>query len=338
VNEFFSVKVGSRFVFVSLMPTLLLVAIIGGLMAAGAPAGRPSWDRLVDSIAEIDWLGAAIVVIGSLVASVVLHPLSYPMIQFLEGYWGSRPLGRRLQRWAAARYGRWAQEIDRLQDREEDAPAGLAELAAWLPQDLILPTGLGNTLRAGEMRAGQRYGYRSDVVLGRLYYLMTPEMRIEVADTRNQLDTAARLCAVGMLMVPATLILLWNWGTWLLVPLACYGFAWASYRSAVAAARRFSDALSVAFDLHRLQLWDALSLRRPGSHLEEEQAAEMLSILLAGVEGMPPNASKILTYKSVPAESPETSGTIEERGNPTRRPSVGRGRRWLIRILGGTVL
>ena len=38
-----------------------------------------------------------------------------------------------------------------------------------------------------------------------------------------------------------------------------------------------------------------------------------------------------------PPGSPETSSAIEERGQPKRRPSVGRGRRWLIKILGGTV-
>jgi hypothetical protein len=54
----------------------------------------------------------------------------------------------------------------------------------------------------------------------------------------------------------------------------------------VAAARRFSEELAVAFDLHRLQLWDALSLERPPNLLAERQAGGDLCDILAGETGI----------------------------------------------------
>ena len=80
-------------------------------------------------------------------------------------------------------------------------------------------------------------------------------MQLQVADARNQLDVAARLCLLGLVAVPVTTVLLMRYDLWLLVPLGCYLFAWASYRSAIAGAKRFGDVLAVVFDLYHMRLW-----------------------------------------------------------------------------------
>lgn len=284
MNDFVEVRLGARFVFVNLLPALFLTLLIGGLIAAGAPQQAPSWETCTRNLSQISWAGAFLVTILIVVASVVLHPLSYPMIQMLEGYWERLPFGAHAKNLVSARHEQWRSHLGQLLDDEEQPPPETAELA-WYPSPgtPVLPTRLGNTLRAGELRAGRRYGYDTNAILRSLLMVAPSTIRVELVDTRNQLDTAARVCLASALAVPATLMLLWHHSQWLLLPFGCYLFAWAAYHAAVAAARRFCEALSAAVDLHRLQLWDALSLQRPdGLAAERGQLGPALSRLLDG--------------------------------------------------------
>jgi DNA replication protein DnaC len=140
---------------------------------------------------------------------------------------------------------------------------------------------------------------KASVVLFKLYPFMSPVVDAEVNDTRNQLDTVVRLCIMSLLAVPITMFLLWSHGLWLLVPMGCYLFAWAAYRASLAAAMRFCEAISTAFDLHRLQLWDALSLRRPGNLAEERRLAKLLCVLLDGTDEVAIGKQKEFEYLSV---------------------------------------
>jgi hypothetical protein len=284
MKEILSVRIGSRFIFVNVVPLTFFLVLIGGLIAAGAPNEAPAWIRLTATVERWGWAGALIATASVVILSMVVHPLSYPLIQLLEGYWAGLPLGGSLQRLIAARHKRWRDALRPL-PHQKPHPANAAELR-WLPDDFVLPTSLGNTLRAGEIRAGDRYGFETRTALLPIMILASPAVRTDVTDTRNQLDAAARLCILSTLAVPTTIVLLWPHGPWLLVPLACYFLAWTAYRSAVTAAKRFCEALSLAFDLHHLQLWDALSLPRPTDLEDEESKAEALSRLLDGTQAL----------------------------------------------------
>ncbi|GIM88832.1 hypothetical protein Ato02nite_006250 [Paractinoplanes toevensis] len=306
VNEFLAVRVGPRFVFVNLLPTFALTLLVGGLAAAGAPGVAPSWGRLSAFAVRIGWPGAMIGVFAVVVLSAVLHPLAYPMIQFLEGYWDGLPAGRALKLRASQRYHTWRIQLGELQSRSRQLVPDLA----WLPPAMepALPTRLGNALQAGEIRAGDRYGYRTGDILQRLIPIASPAVRTELSDTRNQLDTSARLCAFSLLAVPVTLFLLWSHGLWLLVPFGCYLFAWASYRAALAAAYRFCNAVSVAVDLYHLRLWDALSLQRPESFADEQRRmGPLLCQLLRDGRGLKSDAP--LSY--IPDADPSGTGAWE---------------------------
>jgi hypothetical protein len=238
MNDLLDVKISSRFIFVNIIPAIALAALIGGLLAAGAPRTSPNWSTLQDSMRQLGLLGGALLLCAVVVFSLGLHPLSYLIIQMLEGYWERLPGGRSLQAMAARRYERWRTYL-RIQKVSAATPPPEVNDLAWLPVigAPVLPTRLGNTLRAGEIRAGQRFGYETGTLLPRLLPVVSSEIRTEVTDCRNQLDTAARLCVVGILATPATLLLLWTHGKWLLVPLGCYLFAWMSYQASIAASR-----------------------------------------------------------------------------------------------------
>ena len=154
----------------------------------------------------------------------------------------------------------------------------------WLPRREVdlLPTALGNTLRTGEVRAGARYGLQIAVAMPRLGPVLSPPSLADIRDRRNQLDAAVRLCiAAGLATVASIGLLLWH-GTWLFLALGTYLLCWACYRAAVAAARGFSNSLAAAIDLHHLQLFDALHLKRPADLTEEIQRNETLSRLFRG--------------------------------------------------------
>jgi uncharacterized membrane protein YccC len=141
----------------------------------------------------------------------------------------------------------------------------------WLPsrEEDLLPTALGNTLSTGEIRAGERYLLKLELAMPRLAPLLSERTLAELRDRRNQLDAAVRLSVAAGLATAISLgLLVWR-GHWVFLPLATYLMCWLCYRSAVAAARGFSDSLAAAVDLHHLQLFDAMQLERPASLPEE---------------------------------------------------------------------
>lgn len=175
----------------------------------------------------------------------------------------------------------------------------------WLPgqeQDL-LPTELGNTLRVGEIRAGERYGLVLDVAMARLSPLLSPATLDDLGDKRNQLDAAVRLCiAAGLATVASIGLLLWD-GPWLFLALVTYLLCWICYRAAVAAARTFSTSLAAAVDLHHLEVFDALQLERPANLAQEIEINSTLGKLFNG-DRLDTKAKGDLHYVAVQADKP----------------------------------
>jgi hypothetical protein len=304
--DFLSLRIGARFLVVTMMPNLAFVALTGGLVVAGAPTHRPSLAIADARLAHLS-IGTLILLgIGVLVLTFAMHPLNYPLVQLVEGYWSDLPGGHRLRLAAAApaagRLRALKARQDELANRDANADklemAEIVETVRWLPEEpaFVLPTQLGNVLRAGEERAGSRYEYRSGTIWPRLVQLLPEQMLSQVNDLRNQLDASIRLCVLGLVAVPVTVALLLRYDIWLLVPIGCYLFAWMSYRAAVAAAKRFSVMLEVAFDLHHLALWDAMSLPRPKDLRDVLEQAPVLSRMLAD-EYVQPNDYRYLVYE-----------------------------------------
>lgn len=290
----FAGRLGTRFLVVTVVPNALLLGYISFLLAAGAPAHSPSPARALAALDHLTANRIAAVILGLLIVSVASHPLQVPLIQLLEGYWWNLPFGPKLGDRATGRFrNEWDSAQAELEAAEDPDPwdwrAKNSGRSAqfrwdWLPEEEgdLLPTALGNTLRRGETRAGERYQLDLTVALPRLTPLMAPGVLAELSDLRNQLDAAARLCvAAGIATAVSVGLLIWH-GPWLFLALATYLLCWACYRSAVAAARRFSISLTAAVDLYHLQLFDALSLKRPADLVEERERNEEISKLFHG--------------------------------------------------------
>ena len=281
-------ELGLRFNIVSLLPTAALVALVLALIAAGAPATAPSLETLRGNLRGVSGLQIVALSFAVVAVSIALHPFQLPLVRLLEGYWGNRRPGRALgaigvelhrRRWQRLSEHE-AMDVDELvasisgqPDTQEWAALraeltrrknAARDLARMYPRaDRLMPTRLGNVLRAAEDEAGQRYGLDTVMFLPRLYPHLSPSLAALIEDLRNQMDAAARLCAVLLLATPITAVLLARHGWWLLIPASTAMLAWVAYRAAVNAAGRWGQMMFVAFDLHRFDMLRGMGLPLP---------------------------------------------------------------------------
>jgi hypothetical protein len=292
-------RLSTRFLVVTVTPNILLVCYVSFLLAAGAPTRSPSLANALKVLDKFSIRQLVVMLAVILIISVAIHPLQTPLIQLVEGYWQRLPFGAAITKFCVNRF---QMERDVLQQEEkrleEINKAGKWDRAAeqaytevlrrqdWLPQgdEYLLPTALGNTLRMGEIRAGDRYGLNLEIAMPRLVPLLSAEILTELRDRRNQLDAVVRLCVAAGLATTIGLGLLLCHGHWLFLPFSTYIMCWLCYRSAVVAARSYSVSLAAAVDLYHLQLFDALQLKRPVSLAEECNLNATLAMLFRGVD------------------------------------------------------
>jgi hypothetical protein len=146
--------------------------------------------------------------------------------------------------------------------------------------DAVLPTKLGNILRAAEHRAGSRYGLDAITIWPRLYPLLADKTAAVLNDLRDQLDLAVRFCVMFLLATVITAACLAPYGWWLAVAAGTLAGAGLSYQAALSAAAAYGQAVEAAFDLHRFDLLTALHLSLPADLASEVQANQQLSRFL----------------------------------------------------------
>jgi len=271
----------SRFSLVSYLPTYAAVGYLVVLLAGGAPAQHFEFGRVHDRAAALGGVELAAITLGVVLLAVMLQPLQLPLVQLLEGYWPrwlSRITNAGLARQRAKRtaLARQTDTSDLTDDQRTDRAVRQRVLqSAWQlrrrypPVEHLLPTTLGNALRAMEYDAGSGYGADTVTWWPRLYAVLGHQMRGIVDDRRNQLDVTCRLCATGAVMALISVPLLWRSGWWLALTLVPLAVAIVSYRATVTAAVAYGEAVRAAFDIHRFDLLTLLHLPLPGTAVDE---------------------------------------------------------------------
>ena len=297
-----------RFYLVSLLPSALLAFFIFALWSSGAPASYPSIEQAIGRLQTLTGAQVALMLVGVVLFAVILQPFQIMLVQLLEGYWRPTPMGqmamdigievqrRRLRALEIAKHmpadgnGSAGSEDPTLRPPSPDqlkSDWADTRLRYFPSIHRLLPTLLGNTLRAAEDRAGERYGLATVTTWPRLYPSLSEKLHDVLNDRRDQLDTAARLCATFLLAtVIAVGFLAPNGGRWaLLVPAASLSLAWISYRAAVAAGELHGVLLETAFDLHRFDLLASLHFDPPTDRRKEYELNRQLSEFLAAGDG-----------------------------------------------------
>jgi hypothetical protein len=234
----------------------------------------PAPDQEIGDYAQL-WILLAVLLLVTLVA-YLLQALARPLVQLYEGYW---PLG--LRRWAARRVSKRWQRLRalRVQSARSGDSAAYAALQDTLHhrypprEEALLPTRLGNVLRAAEQYGATSYGM--DVVFWwpRLWSVLPAEAQARIGDALtpmlallNVATLSAGLGIGGAIYLARAQIVWWQW---LLVLLGGTLVSWLAYQGAVAQARSYGQLVRAGIDLWRFSLLQALHQPLPATPQEE---------------------------------------------------------------------
>ncbi|HEY0406789.1 MAG TPA: hypothetical protein VGC89_13745 [Pyrinomonadaceae bacterium] len=289
-------ELGMRFNLIGLLPSTFLFLFVTALYWSGAPATAPNFQQVYERVKVFGAKESIIIVIALLVFSLVVHPLQLSLVKLLEGYWSS-VFPFTILSWLGLKWHHYRRhKLESLTQFAYAPTASQEALAKTSAQQLrssypaegrILPTLLGNVMRAAEDFPDKRYGLDAVVFWPRLYPLLPENMLVILTDQRNQLDLAARFCATFLFAAAFSIAFLYRQGWWLIVPAVTLLLAWLSYRAAIAAARAYGLGLQTAFDLYRFELLKALHLALPVDRTTEKKSNRELSDFMR--QGLPVN-------------------------------------------------
>ena len=225
-------------------------------------------------------VGSFLIVTAS---AFVIQSFDLMVLKFLEGYWPRwmRPLRRRLMNWQQHQFRdaeRYWQHLAAKHDQqsltaeEQDEYVALDWHLRQLPAqpDRLMPTSLGNLLRAAERQSLDKYGLDAIICWPRLWLVLPEEIKTELQVVRTHLNCGARI------WLWSWLFLIWSIWAWWAVPVglvsALYTYRWMLNMAAI-----YSDLLESAFDLYRVNLYQSLRWPLPNNPAEEHQVGMQLT-------------------------------------------------------------
>jgi hypothetical protein len=140
----------------------------------------------------------------------------------------------------------------------------------------VLPTRLGNVLRAAEDYPGddERYGMDAVFYWPRLYLVLLVETRSLVEGHRSGVDRMVLLASLAALFPAASTVVLavtgTPWTAWAVSVVTAAAVGVLAYEGAVNAATEFGDVIRACFDNYRRTLLEQFGLPLPAS-LEQER-------------------------------------------------------------------
>jgi hypothetical protein len=260
-----------QFVLTLLLPVFAFAAGTGALAAT-----MIGWHRSVIWWSALDGarqVGLAVAAAAAIIILAILLGLQLvAMTRLLEGYW-SRPVDATM-----GRLGRWRERKRRGNLLRDNSEVGYQRFYVAFAADLdqVLPTRLGNALRAAESYAGddQRWGIDAVYWWPRLYLVLTDSTRAQVDETRAGLDQMVVMTLLTSAFAVVALALTCA-GLNLTVGLSCAvgGLVLARgwYLTAVTTATVYGDLVRSCYDLFRGDLLAKLGWAMPLTLPEERR-------------------------------------------------------------------
>lgn len=205
--------------------------------------------------------------------------------------------GKRLA-YGTRRKGRWIRDRGRLveikahpdpsQERTDAARDLTMRFPPW--DDLVLPTELGNVIRAFETHPRERYGLEGIAMWPRITSLLSDDERSELDDVST--DIAFWLNSLTIVAIAGLLLFaerLWHrpGGAIATVLVECAvvavvaGLGVWMYRQSISAAIRWGEPVRAAFDMHRLEFYDRLGMKRPTDQQDDLDYGTAVNRMLA---------------------------------------------------------
>ncbi|WP_434442209.1 hypothetical protein [Lentzea sp. E54] len=275
-----------RVVLVGFIPNAIPAIFVVLLVRAQSFSGPSRFTGLLGDLRP-DALSVLLFVLAVALLSILVQPFQLRVLRVLEGYWDSWALTARIAPiFVEFQRRRREKLVQILEENPPARPAGsLTELlrhhrdrarfdsrrrragrrlgrypaplvtgSGHVTEIPLLPTGLGNTLKAGETSAGERYGLDTLSSWPRLYPFFPPAFAEGQASARDALDAAANLCVNFFVVTVLGVVALHDepahyWIIALAAALCCL-----SYVGAVATAADYNVLIQTAYDLYRFEL------------------------------------------------------------------------------------
>lgn len=279
--ESFGNKLAEQWVATLLTPAFVFWAggAVAGLQRFGWKPASSWFSALAEPLQIALLVGFFCLIVAS---AFVIQRFDLPVLRFLEGYW--HPWLRPLRRWLIAKEAkrsqlisvRW-QTLKRLNSSQLTAEQGdeliqldWQQLHLPLPNQLM-PTSLGNILRAAEQRPLEKYGLDAIVCWSRLWLILPDAVKKDLQEARADLNTAVRFLLWSLLFI------IWTIWAWWAAPVGIISAIFAYYYWALDAARNYGELIEATFDLHRHLLYQSLRWGLPADPVEERRVGRQLT-------------------------------------------------------------
>jgi hypothetical protein len=214
------------------------------------------------------------------------------------------------QRWVRAR----AQltEIKKQKERSPERTQAVRQLTERFPPEdrLVLPTELGNVIRAFENHPRERYGLDGIPVWPLVVTMLSEGERSELEETTT--DVAFWLNSLVVVVVAGSVLFaerLWHPPgdsietalIELAIAAAVIGMVTWMYRQLIGAAIGWGKPVRAGFDVHRLELYDRVGVKRPHTREDDVAAGKAVNRMLAFAEPIP------LRWRATPPGTPTDS-------------------------------
>jgi hypothetical protein len=298
--------IGRYFSVISVVPSALYVTFVYLLVASGSWIHAPDWRQAFTALEHPGVSGLALLAFLSIGLGIVIHPIQFAIVQFLEGYWGASQTALAIRTQRILHYQKLCKKLERVQNSASEVlnnwkDVGVKSTAhsrarynsqyfeakrvrdtAFPPLlDQIMPTRLGNMLRRAEVQAGSQYGMNALQSVPHLLMIAPEKHASYVNDQRTLLDLAVRMTFLSAAATGTAVLFLWPYGPWVLISLFPYAITYLSYRGAVVAARHYGSALSLLINLNRFRLYEELHLQLPATTDNERDLNESMTKLFA---------------------------------------------------------
>lgn len=259
------------------------------------------WDwRLITRVAALDpeWKVASLVVAATILAGL-LYTMNTSIIRFYEGYpWQNGWLGRRRSDTYRARLderattAKQARELRRRLSRNKPKDARLLDLAKarddadrainsdFPASGSVLPTRLGNAIRAFETYSRNQYGISAIPLWPRFVARIRSDHAAAIDDAKTSFDVAVHLSFLSALtaflmiviaaVYPLPFATMRLFAAWAIRVVAASALSWGFYELAIDRAMAWGDLVRGVFDLYRWEVLKDLGYEtRPGDLLSE---------------------------------------------------------------------
>ncbi len=262
-----------QFIVAFWLPVVVGLACAFGVAAAiSGPGEIGDWWDAHSTTEQLLLVGPILIASG--VVAFLLQGASYAIVRLYEGYWPGRAS------WAVAGVKETFRRLVKAKEvgkDESSQDAARSRLYFEFPphEGLLLPTRLGNVLRAAEEYSYRVYGVDAAIWWPRLSEVMTDRFRASVQGAfipmvaLLNLTTAFLLVALlggGVLVVMGD-----RWEVFVAVFVGGLVTANFCYRAAVAQAGAYGRWIRAAFDLYRHDLLEKIGLEVPAALGREYQ-------------------------------------------------------------------